>query len=737
MKQRGYWTIALLTLAGVVVAACGPFAGGSAGKTLYVGPYQVDCVGVAPQKCLLVREKPTDDWTYFYDQIQGFEYEPGFEYELRIMEERVENPPADASSLRWTLLEVVAKTRSLEGTPWVMEAYLNSEGVLAGALPGSAATARFENGEVGGNASCNNYFGTYRFHGGDKLSVDIGGMTEMYCAPEELMAQEGDFLAALDKAASYVIAENKLQIEDVSGKEILVFSALESVPLVGTTWQLTGYNNGAGGFASVLAGTEVTAVFAEDGKLGGSAGCNNYATSFEISGDRISIGPVAATMMMCPAPDGIMDQEGAYLSALEAASTYAIEGKQLSLFDSQGQVLLGFTVREPTSLLGTEWQVVGYNNGRQAVVSVIIGTEMTATFGEDGSMTGSAGCNNYMASYELEGDAISIGPAATTRMFCGETEGTMEQEAQYLAALQTAATYRIDGDRLQLRTADGALVADYLLKPQAAGLDQETLANMEYRSDWTQSGVAPLVNGEYREQAAPGSATETVVLLTGDAAHGQLNGQDAAAVILVTDPGGSGTFYDLAVVVEQEGQPVNIATAFLGDRARINSLSIAGNEIVVDMITHGPDDAMCCPTQNVVQTFALEGEELVQTSSQVVGSEDSGTGALVGVVWKWENFLESNDNTIIVDDPDKYTLEFLADGTVRVKADCNNGSGSYMVEGSQLTINLQAMTLAMCPPDSLSDQYIKYLGEVVSYVFDGGNLALALRYDTGIMTFIK
>lgn len=345
MKQRGYWTIALLTLAGVV-AACGPFAGGSAGKTLYVGPYQVDCVGVAPQKCLLVREKPTDDWTYFYDQIQGFEYEPGFEYELRIMEERVENPPADASSLRWTLLEVVAKTRSLEGTTWVMEAYLNSEGVLAGALPGSKATARFENGEVGGVASCNNYFGTYRFHGGDKLSVDIGGMTEMYCAPEELMAQEGEFLAALDKAASYVIAENKLQIEDVSGKGILVFSALEPVPLVGKTWQLT-----------------------------------------------------------------------------------------------------------------------GYNNGRQAVVSVIIGTEMTATFGEDGSMTGSAGCNNYMASYELEGDAISIGPAATTRMFCGEPEGIMEQEAQYLAALKTAATYRIDGDRLQLRAVDGALVADYLLKP--------------------------------------------------------------------------------------------------------------------------------------------------------------------------------------------------------------------------------------------------------------------------------
>jgi hypothetical protein len=185
--------------------------------------------------------------------------------------------------------------------------------------------------------------------------------------------------------------------------------------------------------------------------------------------------------------------------------------------------------------------------------------------------------------------------------------------------LETAATYRVDGDRLQLRTAEGALVADYVLKPRAAGLDRETLANMEYKSDWTQSGVAPLANGEYREQSAPGSATETVVQLAGDVAYGQLNGQDAAAVILVTDPGGSGTFYDLAVVVEQEDAPVNLDTAFLGDRVQINSLSIAGNEIVVDMITHAPDDPMCCPTQKIVQTYALEGEELIQISSQVSG----------------------------------------------------------------------------------------------------------------------
>ncbi len=123
----------------------------------------------------------------------------------------------------------------------------------------------------------------------------------------------------------------------------------------------------------------------------------------------------------------------------------------------------------------------------------------------------------------------------------------------------------------------------------------EELQNAEYESEWTQEGTAPLADGEYREPAAPGSATETAVMLTDHIAFGELDGQPAAAVVLVTDPGGSGTFYDLAVVVNQDGQPVHVATQNLGDRVKIFSLSIENEEIVVDMIAHGPDDPMCCP----------------------------------------------------------------------------------------------------------------------------------------------
>ncbi len=52
--------------------------------TLYVGPELVDCVGVGPQKCMLVKQSPDAEYSYFYNTIAGFEFEPGYEYELLV-----------------------------------------------------------------------------------------------------------------------------------------------------------------------------------------------------------------------------------------------------------------------------------------------------------------------------------------------------------------------------------------------------------------------------------------------------------------------------------------------------------------------------------------------------------------------------------------------------------------------------------------------------------------------------
>ncbi|RJF86145.1 META domain-containing protein [Sphingomonas cavernae] len=76
-------------------------------KFIYVSAETRPCTGVAPMTCLQIREKETDRWQLHYGPIGDFEPEPGIEYRLRIIEEKVDNPPADASSIRWTLDQVI------------------------------------------------------------------------------------------------------------------------------------------------------------------------------------------------------------------------------------------------------------------------------------------------------------------------------------------------------------------------------------------------------------------------------------------------------------------------------------------------------------------------------------------------------------------------------------------------------------------------------------------------------
>jgi len=84
----------------------------SSRKTLYVAAKKVSCQGVVPRKCLQVKtDMHQDDWHYFYNQIEGFSYEEGYRYKLRVKVTKLKNPPADASQLHYQLLKVIDKTK--------------------------------------------------------------------------------------------------------------------------------------------------------------------------------------------------------------------------------------------------------------------------------------------------------------------------------------------------------------------------------------------------------------------------------------------------------------------------------------------------------------------------------------------------------------------------------------------------------------------------------------------------
>lgn len=80
-------------------------------EVLLVNSALVDCMGVAPMKCMQVRHSVQGQWELFYSQIEGFNFEPGYRYRLKVKVTELENVPADASSLRYTLVEQLEKKK--------------------------------------------------------------------------------------------------------------------------------------------------------------------------------------------------------------------------------------------------------------------------------------------------------------------------------------------------------------------------------------------------------------------------------------------------------------------------------------------------------------------------------------------------------------------------------------------------------------------------------------------------
>ena len=108
---------------------------------------------------------------------------------------------------------------------------------------------------------------------------------------------------------------------------------------------------------------------------------------------------------------------------------------------------------------------------------------------------------------------------------------------------------------------------------------------------------------------------------------------------------------------------------------------------------------------------------------------------LEGVIWEWQRSQGGNDTEVVPDDPAKYTLAFLPDGKVAIRADCNHGTGTYTVDGDGIDLAIGAMTEVGCSPGSLGDRFVRDMDDVVSHVFREGKLHLALAADAGIHSF--
>lgn len=101
-------------------------------------------------------------------------------------------------------------------------------------------------------------------------------------------------------------------------------------PLDGTRWHVETIDGN-----SPMGGTELTLEFG-DGQVSGTTGCNSFGGGYQVAGPELSFGDLAQTLMACLDPQGVMEQEQAYMLTLNSTEAYEIQDGELVLSDTTG-----------------------------------------------------------------------------------------------------------------------------------------------------------------------------------------------------------------------------------------------------------------------------------------------------------------------------------------------------------------------------------------------------------------
>ena len=267
----------------------------------------------------------------------------------------------------------------------------------------------------------------------------------------------------------------------------------------------------------------------------------------------------------------------------------------------------------------------------------------------------------------------------------------------------------------------------------------EELKNATYRGLESPTGSFDLADGLWAGEPfdESGASRPTVTFADDFRVLGDLDGDgaDEAAVVLAASSGGSGTFDYLAVVGRAgDGRVDNLVTVALGDRVQIRDARIEGGQLLVDLVTAGPDDAACCPGELVRWGWTLADGRLDQVVSETTGRLS--LEALAGSEWvlrrwSWDEPAPAEPEVTMS----------LVEGRLAGSSGCNRYSAPVSngdVPGD-LSIGVTMGTRMACPEpaSSVEERFLTQLGGVTRYGFVLGHLALTYRLDDriGVMLF--
>lgn len=328
------------------------------------------------------------------------------------------------------------------------------------------------------------------------------------------------------------------------------------------------------------------------------------------------------------------------------------------------------------------WQMVAYGNQERTSI-IMPGLRIFVSLQEDGSLSGNAGCNNYFGTFKAtdDGSFTIEDPLGSTFMFC---EQFMDEEATFLAALQSATSFLFnDLGQLVLKFSDSAAGYDFMVF-----VNQKSMPLLG--TGWV---LTSLTNPSGEIAIPPTSAP--VFNLSED---GSMNGNGGCNQLLSEFSSGDGaiSFGEIASTMMFCDGLMELEAEFTNALNVVTRFEISGDRLQLS------DESL-----TTVLTFFGAEVELAETQWRLV-------------VLNGENILETINVDLTLSPDDKNS-----EGTVFGSTGCNRYSGTYSLEGDQLTINILAVTARMCDESmETEDAFLAALQDELTFQIQYNRLIL-------------
>jgi heat shock protein HslJ len=268
--------------------------------------------------------------------------------------------PTEVVATAESAVQEFVATYPLAATAWDLDYFSTPEQPVS-MLPDTRATVTYFWDRYAGFDGCNWFLGVYSATADGEMRMNTPASTFNVCGPEELHEQAALFGSSLLNVTAYQLEGEQLIESTVDDQRLLTFNPARPIPMPNTQWGLSfWWHADDEQWRPVVLGSSTDITLTEGGEASGSGGCNNYTVGYE--GDlqvekvmestdsyaelpTLTFGPVATQQAACEEPDGIMDQEQAYLNSLGSVAYYFKLGGMLMMLDAEGSPLLMFSAR--------------------------------------------------------------------------------------------------------------------------------------------------------------------------------------------------------------------------------------------------------------------------------------------------------------------------------------------------------------------------------------------------------